>query len=315
MLNVRDFGARGDGAGDDSAAIMAAVNALPAGGGTVHLPAGTYRTLAAINPGSKAVILQGEGWAATPVTWFGDNAQWLAPGAVRGSVIQCAGSNDGIRISAAGVYQGLHLRDMAILGPGVGTSVGVNFDAPNSQYCSLDNVACFNFSKGIRFANTMSGCSRRLHAWGCETGIVIDGTITDMHLDYVAVQRCGVGLLGLQGSLVEISGGLVQANTLGVKLAPTPSLTVWHLDGLWFEANQTAFQVDTAQGAITTLTLTASRWSDEGAQQICFVGNQTCNFFTLAGNHGGGVDVVIPQHCPNFRHEPINNFRSLIILP
>lgn len=41
-FNVRDYGATGDGATDDTAAIQAAIDALPAGGGTVFLPAGTY---------------------------------------------------------------------------------------------------------------------------------------------------------------------------------------------------------------------------------------------------------------------------------
>jgi len=42
FLNVRDFGAAGNGAGDDTAAFQAAINALPSEGGTVHVPAGTY---------------------------------------------------------------------------------------------------------------------------------------------------------------------------------------------------------------------------------------------------------------------------------
>ena len=42
VLDVRDFGAKGDGAHDDTAAIQAAINALPTEGGTVVVPAGTY---------------------------------------------------------------------------------------------------------------------------------------------------------------------------------------------------------------------------------------------------------------------------------
>ena len=42
VYNVRDYGATGDGVTDDTAAIQAALDALPVSGGTVHLPAGTY---------------------------------------------------------------------------------------------------------------------------------------------------------------------------------------------------------------------------------------------------------------------------------
>jgi hypothetical protein len=42
VLNVRNYGANGDGVHDDTSAFQAAVNALPSAGGTVHVPAGTY---------------------------------------------------------------------------------------------------------------------------------------------------------------------------------------------------------------------------------------------------------------------------------
>ncbi|GAB3093684.1 right-handed parallel beta-helix repeat-containing protein [Lysobacter terrae] len=42
MLDVRTYGAVGDGVHDDTAAVQAAINALPVDGGTVFVPAGTY---------------------------------------------------------------------------------------------------------------------------------------------------------------------------------------------------------------------------------------------------------------------------------
>jgi len=42
VVNVKNFGAMGNGAMDDTAAIQAAINALPSNGGTVIVPDGTY---------------------------------------------------------------------------------------------------------------------------------------------------------------------------------------------------------------------------------------------------------------------------------
>jgi polygalacturonase len=42
VLNVKNFGARGDGLHDDTNAINNAIAALPTAGGTVYIPAGTY---------------------------------------------------------------------------------------------------------------------------------------------------------------------------------------------------------------------------------------------------------------------------------
>jgi hypothetical protein len=58
VVNVKDFGAVGDGVADDHAAIDAAVAALPATGGTLLFPAGTYRITDAItiNPPRTRVV-------------------------------------------------------------------------------------------------------------------------------------------------------------------------------------------------------------------------------------------------------------------
>jgi len=42
VLDVKTYGAKGNGIADDTAAIQAAINALPTTGGTVKIPAGTY---------------------------------------------------------------------------------------------------------------------------------------------------------------------------------------------------------------------------------------------------------------------------------
>ena len=42
VLNVRNWGAYGDGVHDDTTAFQYAIDALPSGGGTVYVPAGTY---------------------------------------------------------------------------------------------------------------------------------------------------------------------------------------------------------------------------------------------------------------------------------
>lgn len=59
-----DFGAKGDGATDDTAAIQAAINAAAATGARVFFPAGTYLISATLTWKSK-VTLEGEGWDAS----------------------------------------------------------------------------------------------------------------------------------------------------------------------------------------------------------------------------------------------------------
>ena len=51
-VNVKWFGAKGDGIADDTKAIQAAIDSLPEGGGTVYLPAGTFLISSTIRIGN-----------------------------------------------------------------------------------------------------------------------------------------------------------------------------------------------------------------------------------------------------------------------
>ncbi|RNL73903.1 hypothetical protein EBF04_29655 [Streptomyces sp. I6] len=57
-FNVMDYGATGNGSTDDTTAIQTAINAVPASGGTVVFPAGTYKISSALVVRSN-LILQG----------------------------------------------------------------------------------------------------------------------------------------------------------------------------------------------------------------------------------------------------------------
>lgn len=64
-VNVKDpqFGAVGDGVADDTAAIQAAIAALPSTGGIVNFPAGTYKVTSTITEGAatKQIVFKGAG--------------------------------------------------------------------------------------------------------------------------------------------------------------------------------------------------------------------------------------------------------------
>jgi hypothetical protein len=55
IVNVKDFGAKGDGITDDSFAFTAALTSLPAGGGKVVVPNGTYKINTAPAWGTKSI--------------------------------------------------------------------------------------------------------------------------------------------------------------------------------------------------------------------------------------------------------------------
>ena len=67
VFNVRDYGAKGDGAIDDAAAIQRAIDAVPAGGGVVYLPRGSYRIDSQITITRSETVLAGDGQTTTDI--------------------------------------------------------------------------------------------------------------------------------------------------------------------------------------------------------------------------------------------------------
>lgn len=72
LVNVMDFGAKGDGSNDDTSAIQAAVTSLASAGGTVWFPIGNYKITAPINWLPRVNLLGAGGHVASRI--FGTHA-------------------------------------------------------------------------------------------------------------------------------------------------------------------------------------------------------------------------------------------------
>lgn len=101
-INVRNFGAKGDGITDDTAAIQAALNELSEGG-TLYFPPGIYIRSARLNIIHHGTRIQGHGWK---------------------SVIKDAPSSSSLPVALGAVQvDGISVRDLAFLGNGVNAPV------------------------------------------------------------------------------------------------------------------------------------------------------------------------------------------------
>jgi hypothetical protein len=76
-LNVRDFGAKGDGVADDRPAIQAAIDQAKGGEG-IYIPAGTYRLGAQIKLFKSNLTLYGDG-AASVLAHGNNHGIWIGP--------------------------------------------------------------------------------------------------------------------------------------------------------------------------------------------------------------------------------------------
>ena len=115
FFNVKDYGATGNGATDDTTAIQAALTAANGTGGVVYLPAGTYMTTGISLNGIQYVTLQGAGARASTIKLMNNtnlstgtinattqgNYVVLRDFGVHGNRVNNTGGADGIRFPSS----------------------------------------------------------------------------------------------------------------------------------------------------------------------------------------------------------------------
>lgn len=139
-VDVRDFGATGDGSTDDTIAIQSAINS---GAKLVYFPAGIYRTTSTLTISSSGIGLVGDG--------IGEG---LGLGATDGSIIIMDGT--GPVISVAISLTGVNIRNLHITRSGavpVPGDDGIEFDTYTEQ-AILENVLVSGCWVGLQLSTT-----------------------------------------------------------------------------------------------------------------------------------------------------------------
>jgi hypothetical protein len=234
VKNVKDFGAVGNGAADDTAAIQTAVDwTTGANRGLIFFPAGTYRITAPITAnfnGELSIIFQGVGFASRII------------GSVNGPLIDRSNENStsGIRVIEKLDLKNEHPSGTAIRWLGsVGSAI---------RDCRVNAfIGCDVSGNGGGFA------IQNLHCTGGgapgSIGICAGGHIAIHGCDITGWDhgiRCSLGGQSILGCRLEVNN---QAIVLGLDRAGNVMQTNANIiGGCTFEANQTAIRVGAADG-------------------------------------------------------------------
>ncbi len=293
-FNVKSYGAVGNGSTDDTAAIQAAIDAVPSTGGTVFLPAGTYLVTAALKLKSNLHIVGsglGNGTGATTLQTATSGTGYAVfqtgtPRTCSGGSGAATTCDDPVRTSARG--PGCVCYTTADCNGGTCTGGATSF-----------TVTIRNMSVLLRVANTIA----------FDTGMVSNVT-----LDQVGVFISGVtspsntiGVLGSDGdgtvtgyrSIITDStfhgNGSTQALTYGVRLLPQAN--AFKIEHSRFgRQNDTAIRIDPPDVSTKLIINTY------------ITGNVFESFLTLAvEDHGRGT------HLSANYFEPAANLASVHI--
>jgi hypothetical protein len=306
VVDVFDYASGGKGtwaspwtSASGTGGIQEAMNALSSMiGGAVQLRPGVYAITSPISPPANytpVVILQGQGWSSSVVAPFG-NSQWTTANSVVGTVLLVSGSNDAVDLGCR--TQGFIMRDLAIVGPGTGTSNGYSFPTSGScgvGYNQADNVLIANFGTGWNLPQGVSNKFGYIAARGNGNGVSINGANTDLDITRLELQANTTAWNQLQGSGIHVHSGLVQANTNGLLIAPTIyAIAGLSLENIWFEDNTNyGMKFDATAGTINDIQIAHDRCSS-GGDGIVFAGANSLARFTFDSDNFGCAGMTVP---------------------
>lgn len=281
-LNVKEFGAIGDGSTDDSAAIARAIAAVPTGGGVVFFPAGNY--LVSDDGGGCGITLQKLGVQLVGVG-SGDYAN-----ANNSYITQISSATNKpivkLTTNDAGDTSAVAIKHMLIKGDGNiahSSQVGLWCDARIQQVDDVKAANCGGIC--IYITDSVAATYYRLRADSGQThGIVWDGTstkggvnqeVSTSHFYYMEAQNCkGDGLRIVNGWANNVYGFFVQgcgvtagvATGYSINILGTTRATQWNnIYGIWENnlgvANSGAcrFHTPSAGGVLACNVLTFNR--------------------------------------------------------
>jgi hypothetical protein len=218
-VNVKDFGARGDGATDDTRAIQNAMNALTdqglsetgQGGGTLFFPAGSYIVSGPLRVGGSNLWLQGVGKRNTQLPAWVALARDAATARAVPSTLYLTTRTAGFVLPNTSFCNGFRVSGLTLVGPGHGNIGGT----PAQSAFLFDLSGRGQFNRDFVFEDmSVTGCgvAFNLFAASADTG----GSLGSAGV--IRIVRCSVQhnyWIALTGPALHWNGFVYQQNDSG----------------------------------------------------------------------------------------------------
>lgn len=303
VYNVKAYGAKGDGVTDDTAAIQAAINAVPSGGGIVLLPPGVYLVSTVTLPSN--VTLQGSGPSATFIRGSSATADIIQINTATAVTVQSLAVNNvlGTRTSGTGLHitscREVRITDVDVYGQGIG--IVVDGASTTEIYIERGVYGGITATSGI----------------GIWINAPVNGPSAD-HFIRGIVMDGGTGTQPLAGIRIQYSGGTWISDCdvihMGTGLLCDPELSGKSVN--WLFVNNSAFDTSTNQGIcinaqVAGATVTGCQftgcWSSNNGNNGVLIegGGGTVNGLRFVGlraytNTGQGVHIVAGTTMPQW---------------
>lgn len=222
VLNVKDFGALGNGSTDDTSAFQAAITAATANGGVIFMPVGTYVISSQLIL-TGGITLKGSGSGSgsgntSRILWTGTGF-CIKVGNTASSLTYGCNLSDfsiGLLTTNSGIWtygaSKCSYRNIDIEGAVSSTaSIGVQIDGANisSFFNVFDNVNCNHVFKG--FVHMSSGTSYPTSQTMIGCTAFCDNTVGSMGVEIQVApsgNSCGTGVMYVNGYMESCATGV-----------------------------------------------------------------------------------------------------------
>ena len=248
LYNVRDYGAKGNGDAEDSAAFQAAIDAAAKKGGTVWVPAGKYNIGKTVYKKAK-VSIKGEGMWVSTLVWVG-------------------GANGVIIDTSNEALWGTSIEDLyftnGMLGGVTAILGGSTLQKYNSAIGTFKNLVFFNLGTAIRGDAEPSGVGifdcyfENVFCSQCDVGLHLYGSGNTVVHPRIATCKNGIILDYLNGESFDgmhVIGGIFASNTTDIRIPSASGIRPTDFVGTWFEtASQGILNIDKPNTRVMNLT-------------------------------------------------------------
>jgi hypothetical protein len=267
-------------------------------GSTILVPYGnhTFSTLTI----TKTLTFLGMGWHTSVQGSFGDSGY---TNGVIGSVLRST-LTSGTAITCTTIGKAPRFINLAIVGPGTGTSRAITFgDANNYQvWGRWSDVFIANFYEGVVLTNVedytfdtvrLRGIST--NGWVFQDGGAATANTTQNVFINTEVQYSGTGMKLTQAADNLFIGGLIQNCTTGVQFkASTFGIVAGTtFNGVWFESNTTEIEWDLTDGGPINTQFINTHMSGSGAAWTVTGSGSNVSWLTLINNEWSGRDITL----------------------
>lgn len=289
-INVKRFGAVGDGVANDTTAIQAAINSATTGG-EVFLPAGTYKITAALHL-QTGVSVRGAGMNATTINQTGAN-------------------QNGITLDGAAPRY-VSISDLVLTGNGTGTGHGIQLTTSGGAVASVDlaHLLIQNFGgNGVDTNTLITSAFTDVRVEGCTHGFhLVSGTSVTITSCYAnACRQIGYYLDGV--AYASLNACAVDSSALGYQFNACRNVTATSCGSEVIAAangqDGTAFKVTGGSSQILligcfNLSNAAVAYWITGASTFCVligcreatpIAGATASFRVDAGSHATMVSI------------------------